>query len=121
MYAYLYSINYNDTWENELMVTFEEPNLFEDPFSATWVKIASTILYLLGLITTSVVWSFFSYQMQGKADPYATVINQLVSCNCFFVRIYHFCFISLVTLYNISFLSRLGFTLPLLWVLTTYG
>ena len=103
------------------MVTFEEPNLFEDPFSATWVKIASTILYLLGLITTSVVWSFFSYQMQGKADPYATVINQLVSCNCFFVRIYHFCFISLVTLYNISFLSRLGFTLPLLWVLITYG
>ena len=108
------------------MVTFEEPNLFEDPFSAPWVKIASTILYLLGVITTSVVWSFFSYQMQGKADPYATVINQLVSCNCFSVRIYYFFFVLLPidlsgNTGNISFLPRLGSTLSLLWVLTICG
>ena len=104
------------------MVTFEEPNLFEDPFSAPWIKIAATILYLLGVITTSVVWSFFSYQMQGKADPYATVINQLVSCNCFFVRIYHFWLLPTDQSCNtVNFFSRLDFTLPLLWVLTTYG
>ena len=70
------------------MVTFEEPNLFEDPFSALWVKISSTILYLLGLVTTLVVWSFAYYQMQGKADHFATVINQLVYWNGLMVRKY---------------------------------
>ena len=86
VYAYFFSINFNDTWENELLVTFEEPNLFEDPFSALWVKISSTILYLLGLVTTLVVWSFAYYQMQGKADHFATVINQLVYWNGLMVR-----------------------------------
>ena len=38
-------------------MTIEEPNLFEDPFSATWVKASSTVLYLFGLMTTVVVWS----------------------------------------------------------------
>ena len=92
IYAYHFSININGTWEDEeLMVTMEEPNLFEDPFSATWVKISSTVLYLFGVMTSVVVWSFAYYQMQGKADHYATVINQLVSWNYLLVsQPFHF-------------------------------
>ena len=79
----------NETWDEEMIVSFEEPNLFEDPYSATWIKGLATFSYLLGLIGNLIVGSFAYYQMQGLASHYDTVINQLMNWICLMVS--HIC------------------------------
>ena len=87
VYAYFFSLSINDTKMNEVFVTYEEPNLFEDPFNTTWVKISSTFSYLLGCFTSSILLFFAYYHAQGYASHYATVINQLVIWTCLLVSI----------------------------------
>ena len=88
VYSYLFSILDNSTWSNELLVTYEEPNLFENPFGSTWIKVSASVAFSIGLITSAVLTLFFCYQAREMPDNQSTIINQLCSWSCIMVRIF---------------------------------
>ena len=69
----------NDTFQSEIFVTFEEPNLFVDPWNSLFLKIIATITWLVGFIGSCFIYTFVLYEVQGYAATYRTVINQLVT------------------------------------------
>ena len=84
-YAYFFTLQYNDSIKEEFIVSFDEPNLFEDPFDVLWIKISASIAYSIGLLASVALCTFAYYQRQGYADHHKTVINQLVSSTCLMV------------------------------------
>ena len=60
-------------------------NYFSDPFGALYMKILATVAYILGLPGCGVAFCFIWYESSGRAGPYRTCINQLVSRKYFLV------------------------------------
>ena len=54
-YAYFFNLQSNETSTQELMVTLDEPNLFEDPFESLGIKVSASIAFLCGLVATMVL------------------------------------------------------------------
>ena len=54
-------------------------NYFLDPFDTLNIKILATISYILALPGCCVALGFIWYEASGRAGPYRTCINQLVS------------------------------------------
>ena len=75
-------------------------NYFVDPFGALYMKILATIAYILGLPGCGVVLCFIWYETSGRAGPYRTCINQLVS-RMYFLVIFHCGIIQLIDLVRI--------------------
>ena len=85
-YAYFFTLqDSSHSVTEELIVSFDEPNLFEDPFDVLCIKISATIAYSLGMLTSVVLCTFAFYQKKSHADHHKTVINQLVSSTCLMV------------------------------------
>ena len=56
------AIENNETfWNDEVFVTFEEPNLFDDPYNSVSMKIAAVVMWLVGFTGTyfSILYSVF--------------------------------------------------------------
>ena len=81
--------NNRQNWQNsevpETFVTFNEPNLFVEPYDNLWIKLAATVVYLIGLGGSCIQYTFVVYEVKGYAASYRTVINQLVSFSYFLV------------------------------------
>ena len=64
----LYEINYKDT-----------SDFFEDGFSSPWLKSSMVLVYLINCLSNGglcfVVW----FEVTGRAGPYRTLVNKLVS------------------------------------------
>ena len=52
--------------------------LLQDPYDSIWLKIISVLSYFIGLIASSVMLAFISYE-NGFHGNFRTVINQLLS------------------------------------------
>ena len=89
---------YSDYSDNDQIyeVNKEIFDFFEDGFSSPWLKFSMVLAYLVNLLSNGglcfVVW----YEVTGRAGPYRTLVNKLVSF-----------MIIQVSLYKISFYSSL--------------
>ena len=85
VYAYPLILTYENKSQIEVFVTFHEPNFFSDPWDSIDLKITATILWLIGLCGSCVIFTFVFYETQGYAASFRTVINQLVTWCYFYV------------------------------------
>ena len=85
-------------WQEQQLQLFinmeqtEDENYFMDPYDNYSSKTIATVAYILGLPCCFVVAVFIWFEASGRAGPYRTCINQLVS------RIYFLVIHSIVTL-----------------------
>ena len=84
IYAYSIALGFKKLEVSETFVTFDEPNLFVEPYDTIWIKLVATVIYLIGLGGCCIQYTFVVYEVNGYAASYRTVINQLVSC-CYFL------------------------------------
>ena len=85
VYAYPIALGFTESEVPETFVTFNEPNLFVEPYDNLWIKLAATVVYLIGLGGSCIQYTFVVYEVKGYAASYRTVINQLVSFSYFLV------------------------------------
>ena len=84
IYAYPIALGFAESEVSETFVTFNEPNLFVEPYDKLWIKMAATVLYLIGLGGSYIQYTFVVYEVKGFAASYRTAMNQLVSF-CYFL------------------------------------
>ena len=84
IYAYPIALVFKESEVSETFVTFDEPNLFVEPYDNLWIKLAVTVIYHIGLGGSCIQYSFVIYEVNGYAASFRTAINQLVSC-CYFL------------------------------------
>ena len=87
IYAYPISLGFNESEVSETFVTFDEPNLFVEPYDNLWIKLAVTVIYHIGLGESCIQYSFVIYEVNGYAASFRTAISQLVSFCYFLVRL----------------------------------
>jgi hypothetical protein len=93
-----FSINYqNESDDDQLYeINKDTSDFFEDGFSSPWLKPSMVLVYLINCLSNGglcfVVW----FEVTGRAGPYRTLVNKLVSF-----------MIIQVSLYKISFYSSL--------------
>ena len=85
VYGYPVELHFDYKSRLEYFVTFDKPNLFIEPYDNLWIKLTATFFFLLGLLGSSVQFSFIVYEACGYAASYRTAINQLVSSSYFVV------------------------------------
>ena len=104
VYAFPIVMKVNYLWKYEIFVTFEEPNFFEEPYDSIFMKLAGTICWCLGLISSIIIYCFVIYEKQGYAASFRTVINQLVTYCYLWVSLLQsaFFFFSITRRINVS-------------------
>ena len=83
IYAYPTRVFDNGSWSNEVFVTYDEPNFFQEPYDNVGLKIFGTMFWLIGFLFSIIIYTFVVYETQGHAASYRTIINQLIT-NCYF-------------------------------------
>ena len=84
IYAYPIAFGFEESEVSETFVTFDEPHLFVEPYDNLWIKLAATVIYLIGLGGSFIQYSFVVYEVNGYGASFRAAINQLVSC-CYFL------------------------------------
>ena len=79
VYAYPAVLTFGNVSQNEVFVTFHEPNFFDNPWNSLALKIIATIVWLFGFCGSCFILTFVYYEFQGYAASFRTVINQLVT------------------------------------------
>ena len=87
VYAYPVFLCFEDANQNEVFITFQEPNFFNNPWSSLGLKISASIIWLIGLCGSGFICTFVFYETQGYAASFRTVINQLVTWCYFYVSL----------------------------------
>ena len=90
VFAYPLNVLVHQQWTEEIFVTFEEPNIFEDPHQSIELKTAATMDWVVGFLVCSVIFNFVYNEVQGYASKYRSIINQLVSMMYIYVAINSF-------------------------------
>ena len=54
-------------------------NEFSDPYDSIWLKILTIVVYIIEVMASIVMLAFVSFEAQGFAGHYRTLINQLLS------------------------------------------
>ena len=88
VYAYPVVLTFGNISQNEVFVTFDEPNFFENPWDSLVMRITATVLWLIALCGSSIIFTYVYYETQGYAASFRTVINQLVTWCYFYVSRY---------------------------------
>ena len=77
-----FSVNYYQNYSDNAQiyeVNKEIFDFFEDGFSSPWIKFSMVLAHLVNLLSNGglcfVVW----YEVTGRAGPYRTLVNKLVS------------------------------------------
>ena len=76
-----FSISYQNKSEDGQLyeVNKDTSDFFEDGFSSPWLKLSMVLAHLVNLLSNGglcfVVW----YEVTGRAGPYRTLVNKLVS------------------------------------------
>ena len=86
--AYPVVLTFGNISQNEVFVTFDEPNFFENPWDSLVMRITATVLWLIALCGSSIIFTYVYYETQGYAASFRTVINQLVTWCYFYVSRY---------------------------------
>ena len=84
VYTYPIALVFKESEVSEIFVTFDEPNLFVEPYDNLWIKLAATVVYLIGVVGCCIQYSFVIYEVNGYAASFRTAISQLVSF-CYFL------------------------------------
>ena len=50
-----------------------------DPYDSIWLKLLTILVYFIEVVASIVMLAFVSYEAQGLAGHYRTLINQLLS------------------------------------------
>ena len=85
VYAYPLVLDFQNQSFKEVLVTFEEPNFFDDPWDSLALRILATIIWTISFLASCIVFLFVIYETQGYAASFRTVINQLVTWCYFYV------------------------------------
>ena len=88
VYAYLVVLTFGNISQNEVFVTFHEPNFFENPWDSLVMRITATTFWLIALCGSIIIFAYVYYETQGYAASFRTVINQLVTWCYFYVSRY---------------------------------
>ena len=66
LWVYLYPLRLNFKEEEflEFFVTFDEPNLFVEPYDTLWIKMVATVIYLIGLWGAFIQYSCIIYEVK---------------------------------------------------------
>ena len=65
VYGYPVELHFDYKSRLEYFVTFDKPNLFIEPYDNLWIQLAATFIFLLGLLGSSVQFSFIVYEACG--------------------------------------------------------
>ena len=99
--------------ENSLTSSFRDPFTFEidiylDPYDSIWLKLTTILVYGVEVMASIVMVGFVSFETQGLAGHYRTLINQLLSYLyggvsiqiCHYLNLFYLLFIFLILLYT---------------------
>ena len=99
--------------ENSLTSSFRDPFTFEidiylDPYDSIWLKLTTILVYGVEVMASIVMVGFVSFETQGLAGHYRTLINQLLSYLyggvsiqiCHYLNLSYLLFIFLILLYT---------------------
>ena len=75
IYTYPIALGFKELEVSETFVTFDEPNLFVEPYDNSWIKLAATVIYLIGLSGSCIQYTFVVYEVNGYAASFRTAIN----------------------------------------------
>ena len=76
-----FSISYQNKSDDDQLYEINKdiPDFFEDGFSSPWLKSSMVLVYLINCLSNGglafVVW----FEVTGRAGPYRTLVNKLVS------------------------------------------
>ena len=87
VYAYPVVLTFGNISQNEVFVTFHEPNFFENPWGSLVMRITATTFWLIALCGSIIIFAYVYYETQGYAASFRTVINQLVTWCYFYVSL----------------------------------
>ena len=59
--------------------SFDQNNLFEEPYEELWKKVFGTILYLFSTVMGLIPFSLAKFEREGYGGHFRTVLNQLTS------------------------------------------
>ena len=70
--------------ENPLRNSFKDPFSLEsdislDPYDSIWLKLTTILVYCVEVLASIVMVAFVTFETQGFAGHYRTLINQLLS------------------------------------------
>ena len=57
-----------------------EPEEIVDPFDSIFLKLLTVIVYIIEILSSTILLTLVAYETKGYAGHYRTVMNQLLSC-----------------------------------------
>ena len=75
-------MNSSNITKSSLFVSFEPEEIVEwmDPFDSIFLKLLTVIVYIIEILSSTILLAFVVYETKGYAGHYRTVMNQLLSC-----------------------------------------
>ena len=100
-------------FEENSLSSFRDPFTFEidislDPYDSIWLKLITILVYVVEVIASMVMVAFVSFETQGLAGHFRTLINQLLSYLyggvsiqiCHYLNLSYLLFIFLILMYT---------------------
>ena len=75
-------MNLSKTMKSFWFVSVETEEIVEwvDPFDSIFLKFLTVIVYIIEILSSTILLVFVVYETKGYAGHYRTVMNQLLSC-----------------------------------------
>jgi hypothetical protein len=76
------SMNLSKIMKSSWFVFVETEEIVEwvDPFDSIFLKFLTVIVYIIEILSSTILLTFVAYETKGYAGHYRTVMNQLLSC-----------------------------------------
>ena len=76
------SMNLSKIMKSSWFVSVETEEIVEwvDPFDSIFLKFLTVIVYIIEILSSTILLTFVAYETKGYAGHYRTVMNQLLSC-----------------------------------------
>ena len=76
------SMNLSKITKSSWFVSVEPEEIVEwvDPFDSIFLKLLTVIVYIIEILSSTILLTFVAYETKGYAGHYRTVMNQLLSC-----------------------------------------
>ena len=76
------SMNLSKIMKSSWFVFVETEEIVEwvDPFDSIFLKFLTVIVYIIEILSSTILLTLVAYETKGYAGHYRTVMNQLLSC-----------------------------------------
>ena len=76
------SMNLSKIMKSSWFVSVETEEVVEwvDPFDSIFLKLLTVIVYIIEILSSTILLTLVAYETKGYAGHYRTVMNQLLSC-----------------------------------------